>query len=195
MPRPRFVALVLLLTCAPAFADAPALPVFPAKNVPEAFFGTVVDDPYRALENEKDPAVAAWMKAHSDYAHATLEGLKGYAALKSRITELDNATSARVGTVRKVRTGAILFTRRGASDNTFKLYVRDPAGRETLLADPDDWQKETGQPHAINYFEPSPDGSLVAVGISARVTRARSGCRTARLLSIHASRKCPTGRL
>src|SRR6476659_6263366 len=109
----RRLLLMLLLSLSPAFAAAPGLPVFPAKNVPETFFGTVVDDPYRALENEKDPAVAAWMKAHSDYARATLDGLEGYAGLKRRITELDNATSARVDSVRKVRTGAIFFTRRG----------------------------------------------------------------------------------
>ena len=57
--------------------QAQPLPVFPAKNVPETFFGTVVDDPYRALENEKDPQVAAWMKAHADHARATIEWLPG----------------------------------------------------------------------------------------------------------------------
>ena len=34
--------------------QAQPLPVFPATNVPETFFGTRVDDPYRALENDKD---------------------------------------------------------------------------------------------------------------------------------------------
>ncbi|MEO6363048.1 MAG: hypothetical protein ABIO71_07445 [Caldimonas sp.] len=52
------------------------------------------------------------------------------------------------------------------SENTFKRHVRAADGKESLLAEPDDWQKETGKPHAINDFEASPDGSLVAVGIS-----------------------------
>ena len=146
--------------------QAQPLPVFPAKNVPETFFGTVVDDPYRQMENEKDPEVAAWMKAHSDHAKATLSGIKGHAQLLKRITELDNATAARVGTVRRVPGGTIFFTRRGAADNVFKLYVRATDGKERVLADPEDWQKETGKPHAINYFEPSPDGKLVALGVS-----------------------------
>src|SRR5688572_26285352 len=147
-------------------AHSQPLPVFPARDVPETFFGTVVHDPYRALENEKDPEVAAWMKAHANHAKATLEGLKGYPALAKRITELDNATAARVGTVRRVKDGTIFFTRRGAADNVFKLHVRGKDGSERVLADPEDWQKETGKPHAINYFEPSSDGKRVAVGVS-----------------------------
>src|SRR6187402_3067803 len=78
----------ILAACATA-AVAQGLPKYPAKDVPETFFGTVVHDPYRGLENVKDPAVAAWMKAHADYAKSQLEGLKGYAGLKARVAELD----------------------------------------------------------------------------------------------------------
>lgn len=167
-------SVLLPFVLAAAAAAAQTLPVFPPKNAPQTFFGTVVDDPYRPLEEVKDPAVAAWMKAHSDYAQATLQGLKGYAALKARVAELDNAVAARVDTVRRTRGGEIFFTRRGATENTFKLYMRAADGRETMLADPDEWQKETGKPHAVNYFAPSPDASLVAFGVSAAGSEAAS---------------------
>ena len=155
-------------------ALAQGLPSFPAKNEPATFFGTQVDDPYRALENVKDPAVDAWMRAHSKHARSTLEALPGYEALKKRVVELDNAVEARVGQVRRMASGDIFFMRRGAKDNTFKLYVRDARGQERLLADPDDWQKQTGKPHAINYFFPSWDAKLVAFGISAAGSEAAS---------------------
>jgi prolyl oligopeptidase len=161
----RFIRCLVAFAALPFAASAESLPVFPAKNVPEVFFGTSVDDPYRALESDKDPAVAAWMKAHADYAHRTLESLPGYPALKARIAELDNATSARVGAVR-ARPDALFFTRRGKTDNVFKLFVRGKDGKERLLVDPEDFEKRLGKPHAINYFEPSPDAKLVAVGIS-----------------------------
>jgi prolyl oligopeptidase len=147
-----------------AFAQSP--PAFPAKNVPETFFGTVVDDPYRGLENVKDPAVAAWMKAQADYAHATLRELPGYEKILERVAELDNARDSTIGELRRLAGGTLFFTRRGAKDNTYKLFVRAASAAESLLADPDDWQKETGKPHAINYFYPSPDGKYVALGIS-----------------------------
>ncbi len=160
-----------ILAASAAFAACAALaqplPAFPPKNVPETFFGTVVDDPYRALEKVKDPEVAAWMKAHADRAHATLQGLKGYGALLKRVAELDNARDTIIADLRRMPDGSLFFTRRGASDNTFKLYVRRADGKESLVADPDDWQRQTGKPHAINYWFPSPDGSHVALGVSA----------------------------
>ena len=163
----HFRLAALIAAAATLAAAAQSLPVFAPKNVPETFFGTVVDDPYRGLEDVKDPAVAAWMKAHADYAHSQLQGLKGYAALKARVAELDNAVEARIGSVQRAPGGEIFFTRRGSKDNTYKLYVRAKDGKESLLADPDDWQKETGKPHAINYFAASPDGKHVAFGVSA----------------------------
>ena len=162
--RPLAAAALALASTA---VTAQSLPVFPAKNVSETFHGTVVDDPYRALEDIKDDQVGAWMKAHAAHARATLEGLAGYGALRNRIAALDDAVEARVGEVRRTQDGSIFFTRRGAKDNTLKLYVRSAGGAEKLLADPDDWQKTTGKPHAINYFHPSPDGRHVAFGVSA----------------------------
>jgi prolyl oligopeptidase len=149
-----------------AHAQTPP-PAFPARNVPATFFGTVVDDPYRDLEDITNPEVMAWAKSHADYARSQLDSLPGYAALRARLAELDDSVAASVGSVRLDGKGILFFTRRGAKDNTYKLYRRDASGGETLLVDPDDWQKETGKPHAVNYFAPSPDGQLVAVGISA----------------------------
>ncbi len=161
----RLLAACVVLASSTARADS--LPTFPARNVPETFFGTVVDDPYRDLENVKDPQVVAWMKAHATHARATLDSLPGYQGMKARIVELDSTVSAVIGAVERREGGHLFFTRRAADANTFKLYHRGPDGRERLLADPDSWQKETGRPHALNYFSPSPDGRYVAYGISA----------------------------
>ncbi|HEY3077649.1 MAG TPA: prolyl oligopeptidase family serine peptidase [Burkholderiales bacterium] len=153
-----------------AHAQTPPSP-FPARNVQATFFGTVVDDPYRDLEDIKNPDVVAWAKSHADFARRQLESLPGYKGLRSRVAQLDESATATVGTVRLDGKGTLFFTRRGARDNTLKLYMReatrDGKGAETLLVDPDDWQRETGKPHAINYFAPSFDGQLVAFGISA----------------------------
>ena len=167
----RTLLAAALVTTVTAHAQ---LPTFPQRNVPEQFFGVTVDDPYRDLENVKDAKVQAWMKAHADHARATLDGLAGYPALARRVAEIDNAVEARVGQVQRMASGDVFFTRRGAKDNTFKLYVRTKAGSERRLVDPDDWQKSTGKPHAINYFVPSRDAKLVAFGISAAGSEAAS---------------------
>jgi prolyl oligopeptidase len=50
----------------------------------------------------------------------------------------------------------------------FKLYVREGlTGSETLLFDPEKFAKAAGKPFAVNYYEPSQDGSRVACGLSA----------------------------
>src|SRR5689334_6851794 len=133
-------ATVLAFNAHAQNAPAPS----PAGNVQDTFFGTVLDDPYRALEDRSNPEVLAWAKAQADFARATLESIPGYAALKKRIAELDESTTAVIGGMRLDAHGNLFFLRRAAAENTFKLYRRDAQGAETLLADPDDWQKETG---------------------------------------------------
>jgi prolyl oligopeptidase len=164
-PAMALAALALLPALAVA---APPLPVAKVRNVQETFFGTTVDDPYRYFEDTKNPEVAAWMKAHADFASVTLHSIPGRDALRRKIQMYDSSAPARVVDVARTEAGQYFYERRGAKDDQFKLYVRDGLdGRERLLFDPETLRKSTGKPHAINYFGPSPDGRWVAVGVSA----------------------------
>ncbi|MCE2645511.1 MAG: hypothetical protein LW835_09905, partial [Burkholderiaceae bacterium] len=61
-------AALIALCCsaaAPARSSAPP-PLFPAGNTTDTYFGTTVADPYRALEEVKNPQVQAWMKAQGE---------------------------------------------------------------------------------------------------------------------------------
>ncbi len=143
-------------------------PVADVRNVPEVFFGTTVDDPYRYFEDTKRPEVAAWMKAHSDLARNTLRSIQGRDALRARLGELDASTTAFVTNVNRVEGDLYFYEKRRTKDDQLKLYVRRGLdGAERLLFDPERLRKATGKPHAINYFSPSPDGKLVAIGVSA----------------------------
>jgi prolyl oligopeptidase len=143
-------------------------PVAPVRNVTDTYFGTTVNDPYRYMENLSDPGVMAWMKAQNNYTHTLLEGIPERKALLARIQELDNAVAARVADFRRLPDGRYFYLKRLPEDNTFKLYVREGlTGRETLLFDPEKFARAAGKPYAINYYEPSFDGNLVACGLSA----------------------------
>jgi prolyl oligopeptidase len=168
--RPVLAGLALLLMTLPVWAQTatPGLPTAPLRNVPEVFFGTTVDDPYRDFENTKSPAVAAWMKAHSEHAGNTLQRIAGRATLRQKLEQFDGAATARVAGVVRLPGELYFYERRGASEDQFKLFMRQGlAGAEKLLFDPETLKKKTGKPHAINYFSPSPDGKRVAVGVSA----------------------------
>ena len=178
-------ALAALVLALPALLSAQTtLPTAPIRNVPEVFFGTTVDDPYRDFETIKAPAVAAWMKAHSDSAHATLKRINGRAALRDTLERFEGAAAGRVVDVVRLPGELYFYQRRGAKEDQFKLYMRRGLqGAEKLLFDPEKLKKQTGKSHAINYFSPSPDGQRVALGVSAggseeaalRVLDTRSG--------------------
>jgi prolyl oligopeptidase len=146
--------------------DVPA--PLPAKNVVDTYWGTPVDDPYRFLENTKDPLVQSWMKAQADSTNAILAKLPARDALLARIAEIDRAVPSAVSSVQRSAAGRYFYLRRNTGDNQFKLVYRDsPEGPDTVLVDPEVLAKATGKPHAIGGFTPSPDGKRVAYSISA----------------------------
>jgi prolyl oligopeptidase len=168
LPSIASLALALLTAAAAPAGAQSALPTAPVRNVPETFFGTTVDDPYRDFENAKAPAVAAWMKAHSDHAHATLQRISGRAAMRATLERFDASASARVAGVVRLPGELYFYQKRSVGEDQLKLYMRRGLqGPEKLLFDPELLTKKTGKPHAINYFTPSPDGKRVALGVSA----------------------------
>jgi prolyl oligopeptidase len=189
LPFGRFPALVMAaLVAAPALSQT-ALPVAPIRDVPETFFGSTVPDPYRDFENFKAPAVAAWMKAHSDHAHKTLRAIPGRDGLRAAIERYDSASTSRVAGVVRLPGELYFYEKRSAKEDQFKLYMRRGlAGAERLAFDPETLKKRTGKPHAVNYFKPSPDGRFVALGVSAE------GSEEARLRVIETSAMRQVGR-
>ena len=173
--RLRPVALAAAATLATfSFAqDGGPLPA-PSKGVTETFFGTAVEDPYRNFENKDDPAVAAWMKAQSDRAHATLEKIPGRAALLQNLAKFDAAVTERVSQVVRLPNERWFLERRSASANQFKLFVRDGlAGSDKLLVDPEALEKSTGKPHAINCWRPRATASGLRTDCRSRAPRKR----------------------
>jgi len=141
--------------------------VAPFRPVTDVYYGTKVVDPYRYMENLKDPQVDAWLRDQNSYTRAVLAKIPGHAALLARIKELDESTPARVSDVRRLPSGLYFYRKRLASENISRLYVRNGLdGTEKLVLDPAKYPAPQGSHNAINYYEPSWDGSLVAVGIS-----------------------------
>ena len=152
-------------------AQAPA-PIAP-REATETFFGTAVPDPYRQLEDTKNPEVAAWMKAQADFARNTLAAIPGRQAMFERIVKYDAAVSARVSEVTRETGGRWFFEKRGAQENQFKLFMRQGlSGADRLLVDPEALVKKLGKPHAINYYTAAPGGGFVAYGLSTQGSEA-----------------------
>ncbi len=144
-------------------------PVAPVKPVTTDYYGTKVVDPYRYMENLKDPEVQAWMKGQNAYARAELARIPGREDLLKKIRQYDQSVP-RVR-VRQLPGDRYLVLKQLPSDNTYKLYVRQGLeGKDRLLVDPQNVnlapQDQGKGKNVILYFSASQNDRYVAVGIA-----------------------------
>ncbi len=175
-PTVRMATLAAMLLSAAALsqgatanpADSAVPPVAPVQPIVDTLHGTRLADPYRAMENLKDPAVRDWFKGQGEFARAQLDRIAGREGLEQRITALTSASGDAIGGIRRMANGQLFYLKRPKGERQFKLVVRDGLqGVERVLKDPEVEARASGVPHAINYFVPSWDGRHVAYGISA----------------------------
>jgi prolyl oligopeptidase len=166
----RQLIILSVLSASAARADeAPPAPppVAPVRSVTDTYFGIKIVDPYRYMENLADPKVHDWIKSQADYTRAVLDRIPGRAPLLADIHKFVNATPASVRSIERLAGGKYFYLKTLASQNVAKLYMRQGLdGQETLLVDTDLFAAPNGAPAAINFYEPSPDGKLVAYGVS-----------------------------
>ncbi len=142
-------------------------PVAPVRPVTDDYFGTKVVDPYRYMENLKDPEVQAWFKAQDDYTRAVLAKIPGRQQLFERIMQLDQGASYRVSDLQRFQGERYYYEKRLAAEEVTKLYEREGlVGEEKLLVDPGKFVTAPGTHYSINYYVPSYDGRYIAYGVS-----------------------------
>ena len=143
-------------------------PPLTAQNVQDVYWGVTVDDPYRFLEQVKDPAVVSWMKGQADAADSILKSIPGRATILEALKEKDSVGGTVISAITRTEGGRWFYLKREQGQSQAKLVWRDGvSGEERLLIDPEVVTQEKGRPHAIQSFHPSPDGKLLAYGMHA----------------------------
>jgi prolyl oligopeptidase len=156
--------LAQTLVSSKATAPTPKPPDTPTHEVTDEYFGTKIVDSYRWLEDLKSPEVSAWMKAQNDYTRAVLDRIPGREKLRARIAQLDD-TGVRVSSFQSYG-GRWFYLKREPGQDNQRLYARDGSNvTERLLLDPETLTAN-GVHYSIDYYTPSSDGKLVAVGIA-----------------------------
>jgi prolyl oligopeptidase len=148
-------------------AAAPAIPPAPVARIDvvrDTYFGETLSDPYRWMENAKDPDWLPFLKAENNHARAILDALPARAALLKRIQQLSGDT---VATSRVQRAGGLtFFTQRPLGADNFKLFVRGAAaGHDRVLVDPTQAGGLKGHV-SLDWWRASPDGRYVVYGMS-----------------------------
>jgi prolyl oligopeptidase len=171
-----FIALTIVLTGAAHAAPGPSAtastsahaasgpPVAPRKPVVDDYYGTKVTDDYRWMEDRHAPSFEQWCRDENGYARSVLNRIPGRDSLQRRIAA--HTGGGTTATQVHQAGGRVFYLKLEPGQDTYKLFVREGVdGAENLLVGPDRGATP-GHHFAIDYFEPSPDGSRVAYGVS-----------------------------
>jgi prolyl oligopeptidase len=141
-------------------------PLAPVRDAVDTHFGVPVHDSYRYMEDLANPEVQTWLKGQADFTRSILDRISGREGLRSRVEQLRNAATSRVGDVRM--NGAWVYSlKQLTGENTPKLYVRDGLhGNDRLLVDPESMSEPEGTHNSITFYAPSPDNKYLAFGIA-----------------------------
>ncbi|MCA9522734.1 MAG: S9 family peptidase [Myxococcales bacterium] len=164
------LALLALLAGALAATAAPRVRVpkpIPARTGKTTYtlHGVSISDPYRWLENEKDPAVKGWIDKQQKRTESVLAQIPARKRIVAELKKLYDYTSDSSYFVRGTR---YFFFRKEGLKNQPLLYLRDGSytAKARLLLDPNTLSKDGTV--AIQRVRVSPDGKLLAYAAAAK---------------------------
>ena len=158
-------------------------PATKKEAIVDTIYGKQVADPYRWLEDDKNPDVQAWMTAQDAYARGELAKAPGREALAARLRELFyyDAISAPVH-----RKGRYFYTRKHANKEKSVVYWKQgEKGEEKVLFDPNTWS--TDGTKGLGGWVPSWDGTYVAYSVKEN----NSDETTTRILEVATGKDLP----
>ena len=152
--------LALLFVLALFQHDGAHYPATRRVNHIDTIHGNAIADPYRWLENDRDPEVEAWVAKQAAVAEAYLARVPYRAALLDRLDRVNNYE--RVS--KPWRRGDLtFFYRNDGRQNHSVLYVQpDGEAQPRVLIDPNAFSKDGTV--ALAFAEESPDGTYMAYG-------------------------------
>jgi prolyl oligopeptidase len=145
--------------------DAPKIPVS------STYHGVAVTEDYRWLEDAESDQARFWSKAQDRLTRGYLESLPFRDAVRRRVAEVLTAEPVRYDALRHAGSAYFALKRQPPKQQLFLVVLSDldDLSDERVLVDPGG----TGAsgPATIGWHQPSPDGSLVAVSLSAHGTQ------------------------
>lgn len=160
------VAALALIAAAPPPRPTPPPPIAPPGETVDMIQGVAVADPYRWLEEPNDPQVKAWVAGQNATSGAYFASLPSRDPLHNWLLSMEKATPVYDGGLRVAGGRMFVYTIEPGRQQPLLGLVRFVAGalqRQTIL-NPNTLSAKGDT--AIDFFEPSPDGKLVAVSLS-----------------------------
>ena len=142
----------------------PVPPPTPRLVVTELYHGVVVADPYRWLEDGESQSTVEWVALQNERTRQALDAQPDRGRWHERLVAL---MSRPVVLQAKVRGNRLFVLERAPGAEQYALVLRsatDPAASAVTLVDPGASSADSAT--ALDWFEPSSDGRLVAYGVS-----------------------------
>ena len=130
-------------------------------NITDEYFGNVVADPYRWLEDDRSAETEAWVKAQNEVTFEYLEQIPYRDQIKERLAELWNYE--KIGAPFKEGKYTYFYKNDGLQ-NQYVVYRSDEQGNTEVFLDPNTFSEDGTTSLAGLSF--SRDGSLAAYSIS-----------------------------
>jgi prolyl oligopeptidase len=145
----------------------PPAPETPVKMVSEKIYGHEINDPYRYLEDIKDPEVEKWYRAHAERSRNILNAIAGREGLIEKMRDFDSRKSTRAFSLQITDNDRYFYLKQTPADETGKLFYRDGlSGEESLLFDPLTYDTLSKRQFVISAHYPSLDGKKIAFEIA-----------------------------
>jgi prolyl oligopeptidase len=143
----------------------------PKVPVTSTYHGVTVTEDYRWLENARLDQTRSWTMAQNRRTRSYLENLPFYGAVRRRAAAVLKAEAVRYDALRHAGSAYFAFKRQPPKQQPFLVVLSslDDLSDERVLVDPN--QIDNSGSATIDWFQPSPDGSLVAASLSSHGTR------------------------
>jgi prolyl oligopeptidase len=137
-------------------------PATRSEPVVDILHGESIADPYRWLEDGTSPEVIAWTAAQNRHTAAILGAVPARDRIRARLTDL--LAIGALGTPTPAN-GRYLHQERTGGQDQPVLYLRTGVGgQDAVVLDPN--VLDTAGTTALDWYYPSPDGRLLAYGLS-----------------------------
>lgn len=145
-------------------------PAADKRPVTDTYHGVEVTEDYRWLEDAESEDVQAWSDAQNTYARNYLAHLPGLEAIRSRVQEVLTADSTSWWSLEHAGDRLFAMSWKPPKQQPYLIVMDDvrDLSKQRVLVDPNVLQPDGLL--SIDWYVPSPDGSMVAVSMSKQGT-------------------------
>ena len=135
--------------------------------VKDNYFGKLVIDDYRHLENLKDSATIKWFKAQDDYTEDYMQKLSYQKRIKTDMKAYFSNDNPAISMIKYADNGSAFFLQKEPNENVKKLFLKSTYNSKPIeLFNPKNFQKNFNREYTINYIQPSWNGKYILVAMS-----------------------------